>query len=84
VGSLVSPWPYLVRTGRRLLLGINGGVLCGGGQEVKEKCTYCGEVMRPGLSFYGDYCATRQCFNSEGERVLRGPRINRRKEEDSK
>jgi hypothetical protein len=49
------------------------------GEEVKEKCTYCGEVMRPGRSFYGNYCATRHCFNSEGERVLRGPRYMRKK-----
>lgn len=54
------------------------------GEEVKEKCTYCQEVMKPGHRFYGDYCPTRHCFNSEGERVLRGPRINRRREEASK
>jgi hypothetical protein len=34
VGSLVSPWPYLVYAGRRILLGIYGGVLCGGGQVI--------------------------------------------------
>lgn len=51
---------------------------------MKEKCAYCGEVMTPGRSFWGDYCATRGCFNSELERVERGPRYLRRKEEASK
>ena len=48
------------------------------GEEVK--CEYCGEMMTPGSSFYGDYCPTRQCFNSELERVYRGPRYLRRRE----
>ena len=51
---------------------------------MKEKCAYCEEVMKPGLSFWGDYCATRGCFNSELERVECGPRYLRRKEEASK
>jgi hypothetical protein len=51
---------------------------------VKEKCAYCEGVMTPGLSFWGDYCATRGCFNNELERVKRGPRYLRRKEEARK
>lgn len=51
---------------------------------MKEKCAYCEGVMTPGRSFWGDYCATRGCFNSELERVKRGPRYLRRKEEASK
>jgi hypothetical protein len=50
---------------------------------MKELCTYCGQVMRPGLSYYGDYCNTRNCFNSELERVYKGPRYTRRREEAS-
>ena len=34
MGSLVYLGPYLVRTGRRLLLGHYGPVLCGGGQVI--------------------------------------------------
>jgi hypothetical protein len=34
LGSMVSPGPYMVRTGPRILLGINGPVLCGGGRQV--------------------------------------------------
>jgi len=51
---------------------------------VKEKCAYCEGVMTPGLSFWGDYCATRGCFNSELERVKRGPRYARNREEARK
>lgn len=51
---------------------------------MKEKCAYCGEVMTPGRSFWGDYCARRGCFNSELERVYRGPRYLRRIQEASK
>ena len=46
---------------------------------MSEKCTYCQEVMKPGHRFWGDYCATRGCFNSELERVKRGPRYARKK-----
>ena len=48
------------------------------------KCELCEGVMKPGLSYYGDYCSTRACFNSELERVYRGPRYLRKRERASK
>ena len=41
------------------------------------KCEVCEVVMEPGLSYWGDYCPTSKCFNSELERVYRGPRYLR-------
>jgi hypothetical protein len=41
------------------------------------KCQFCDEVMKAGKSYWGDYCSTRKCFNSELERVYRGPRFKR-------
>ena len=41
------------------------------------KCQFCGEVMTAGKSYWGDYCPTRKCFNSELERVYRGARNQR-------
>ena len=41
------------------------------------KCQFCGEVMKAGTSYWGDYCPTRKCFNSELERVYRGARYER-------
>ena len=51
---------------------------------MKENCKYCGKVMTPGKYYWGDYCPTGYCFNSEMERHSTGPRNLRRKEEDSK
>jgi hypothetical protein len=39
-----------------------------------NKCEVCDEVMKPGLSYWGNYCSTSKCFNSELERVYKGPR----------
>jgi hypothetical protein len=41
------------------------------------KCQFCGEVMKEGKSYWGDYCPTKKCFNSELERVYRGARYQR-------
>jgi len=37
-------------------------------------CQFCGEVMKEGKSYWGSYCSTKKCFNSELERVYKGPR----------
>lgn len=44
-----------------------------------NKCEVCNEVMKPGLSYWGDYCPTRKCWNSELVRLYRGPRYQREK-----
>jgi hypothetical protein len=42
------------------------------------KCDYCGQVMREGTHYWGDYCKTQNCFNSEQAVLNYGPRYKRR------
>lgn len=44
------------------------------------KCEYCGGVMKPGVHYWGDYCSTGYCYNSEMERHSVGPRYLRKRE----
>lgn len=40
-------------------------------------CHYCQEIMKAGTHFYGDYCNTKGCFNSEDFRLKYGSRFKR-------
>ena len=42
------------------------------------RCEYCYQPMSQGKRFYGNYCPTATCFNSEYAREYKGPRIYRR------
>jgi hypothetical protein len=42
-------------------------------------CNYCGQVMREGSHYWGNYCKTEGCFNSELARLIYGARIKREK-----
>ena len=52
------------------------GLLLGRGVRVM-KCDYCGHVMRDGTHYWGKYCKTEECFNSEISRLYYGPRYKR-------
>ena len=41
------------------------------------RCEYCGRFMKEGTHYWGNYCDTRGCFNSETERTLKGERFRR-------
>ncbi len=54
------------------------GLLCrhfGGVRAMK--CDYCGQVMRDGTHYWGKYCKTEDCFNSEDTRLYYGARYKR-------
>jgi hypothetical protein len=75
LGSMVSPGPYMVRTGPRILLGINGPVLCGGGRQV---------VTIPLMHLDSCTLPTREGQEADIERILAlasvtryGPAYNR-------
>jgi len=42
-------------------------------------CDYCGQVMRESTHYWGEYCQTKNCFNSELARLIYGARIKREK-----
>jgi hypothetical protein len=44
---------------------------------VRDKCKFCGQVMRESTHYYGRYCDTENCFNSEIARLIYGPRYRR-------
>jgi hypothetical protein len=44
---------------------------------VRDKCKFCGQVMREGAHYWGWYCDTKNCFNSEIARLIYGPRYKR-------
>ena len=55
-----------------------GGLVLGRGVRTM-KCDYCGQVMREGTHYWGDYCKTKACFNSELARLIYGARYKREK-----
>jgi hypothetical protein len=44
------------------------------------KCDECGQVMTDGTHYWGKYCQTKACFNSELARLIYGARYKREKE----
>jgi len=42
-------------------------------------CDYCGQVMRESTHYWGEYCQTKNCFNSELARLIYGARYKREK-----
>jgi hypothetical protein len=49
-------------------------------REVRAmNCDRCGQVMREGTHYWGEYCQTKNCFNSELARLIYGARIKREK-----
>lgn len=41
------------------------------------KCAKCGQAMRDGTHYWGKYCQTKGCFNSENTRLFYGARYKR-------
>ena len=70
--ALPNLYPSLVAGWRGLLCRHFGGVRI-------MNCDYCGQVMRDGTHFYGKYCQTEGCFNSENTRLFYGARYKREK-----
>jgi len=54
------------------------GLLLGRGVWIMN-CNYCGQVMREGSHYWGNYCKTEGCFNSELARLIYGARYKREK-----
>ena len=54
------------------------GLLLGRGEWIMN-CDYCGQVMREGTHYWGYYCQTKACFNSELARLIYGARYKREK-----
>ena len=52
------------------------GLLLGRGVWLMN-CDKCGQVMRDGFSYWGKYCQTKECFNSELARLIYGARYKR-------
>ena len=52
------------------------GLLLGSGVRAMN-CDYCGQVMREGTHYWGNYCQTKVCFNSELARLIYGARYKR-------
>ena len=40
-------------------------------------CDKCGQVMKDGTHYWGKYCQTKGCFNSENTRLFYGARYKR-------
>jgi hypothetical protein len=70
--ALLNLYPSLVAGWRGLLCRHFGGVRI-------MNCDYCGQVMREGTHYWGEYCQTKNCFNSELARLIYGARIKREK-----
>ena len=70
--ALPNLHPSLVAGWRGLLCRHFGGVRI-------MKCDYCGQVMRDGTHYWGKYCQTEECFNSENTRLFYGARYKREK-----
>jgi hypothetical protein len=68
-------------TGRTLLNKLSPmvdtyGLLLGRGVRAMS-CDKCGQVMKEGTHYWGWYCDTKNCFNSEVARLIYGARYQR-------
>lgn len=52
------------------------GLLLGRGVWIMN-CDKCGQVMTDGTHYWGRYCQTKGCFNSENTRLFYGARYKR-------
>ena len=67
--ALPNRHPYLVGRWR---------VMYRHAREVRiMNCDRCGQVMRESTHYWGEYCQTKNCFNSELARLIYGARYKR-------